>query len=550
VAAVELAVGERNHAGEPASRTHWGEKAGKLVDGAGQRVESSPRLLLGISLFLFLVVTLSHAKRRLWFDELHTLYLSGLPTYHDMWRALLAGVDFNPPAVYLFTRWSNQWIGTSPTATRLPEILLAVVMCLSLFTFVRRRRGVFFGLGAMWFPLITVAANYSSEARPHSLVLGFCALAMAGWQRAADGGRRGWALAVMSFSIAGFLMSHCYSVLILLAFGAAELTRLAIRKKPDWVMWLCIVAPMSTGLVYLPMLHGVGGLVMQSVIFKPGLANVPRFYGFLLNDQGGGSLIWQEAIWPVAMVVIIAGILRQAPAADGRSGKTGWPAYELVFLSALALLPLFGQSLAVLARSPFTDRYALAAVIGLGALLAEFVFRSSGGNRRAGLAMTLIFGGWFVTSFVTWFGSLVQTHPWDLPTIQLATLPKDTLIVISDPLMFLEAEYYEPPQVAERLRLLTDPLRSVEYTGSDMFDKGLYRTKTIFPFPGKLVDYKTFVSSTPHFMAYGPFANPEDWVFRTLLASGAEVNIQGQSNYPSTHGTNCMLVDVRTTARN
>jgi hypothetical protein len=527
---------------------------GVLLNAAATRVETCPRFFLGLSAAIFLLATLAHSKRRFWFDELHTFYISRVPTLHDVWMVLMSGVDFNPPAIYLFTRMSHRILGTSPAATRLPEILLFLVMCFSIFVFVRRRTGVLFALGAMWFPLITVAYTFSAEARPHALVLGFCALAMVSWQRATEGGRRSLALALMSMSIAGFLMSHCYSVLILIAFGTAESVRFAVRRKPDWPLWACVIAPMSCGALYFPMLQHMQKFTMQSVIFKAGISFVPRFYAFLFNDPLNATerVIWHETVWPLLLVLLIAGFAKRQPASvnpPGKSGTPGIPVHEVVFLVTLSLLPVFGQGLASITSSPFNDRYALSAVIGISALLAFFVFRVTAGSQRAALAMVFIFSSWFVADFGTWFASLFESHPWSLPSIQLASLPKDTLIVISDPFMFLEAEYYEPPEVAERLRLLTEPETALRYTGTDMFDRGYYKAQEIFLLQGRIVDYSAFLGANRHFMAYGPFFDPEDWLFRKLLSSEeATVVMKGQSTYPSTHGQQCMLVEVTTTA--
>jgi hypothetical protein len=533
---------------EPCATVEAAGRKGRMLDSIALGVEKKFQLFLGLSIAIFLLITLAHSMRRFWFDELHTYYISRLPTWHDSWQVILSGVDFNPPGVYLMTRWSQAMFGISPTATRLPEILLFLVMCCSIFVFVRRRYGALFALGAMWFPLITVAYSYSSEARPHALVLGFCALAMVSWQRATEGGARGWSLAVLSLSVAGFLLSHCFSVLILIAFGIAELARLASRRKADWILWTSIAAPVSSVLIYLPMLRNVKGMTMRSIIFTPGLSLVPRFYRYLFNDRLNGvePSFWHETIWPLFIVVILAALLKNTSRNldDGELVPTGMPAHEVIFLVSLSLLPVFGQSMALLTKSPFNDRYALSAVIGLSILLAAFVFKVTGGDRRAGLAMTMIFGAWFVFDFGDQMRAMFQEHPWDLPSIELSSLPKDTLIVISDPLMFVEAEFYEPPQVAKRLRLLTDAKLAIRYTGTDMFDRGFYKSQDLLQVKGLVQDYQTFLNSTTHFMVFGPFTDPEDWVMRSLLTSGATMNLKQQGSYFTTHGQQCMLLDV------
>jgi hypothetical protein len=515
-------------------------------DALVRRLEKRPYAFLGISLSIFLITSFAHAKRRFWFDELITFYICRLPTFHDVWQSLVAGIDFNPPLIYLLTRLSHQTLGVSSTTTRLPEVLFFVVMCSGIFLFVRRRCGVLYGLAAMWFPLITMAYSYSVEARPHAFVLGFCAIAMVAWQRAAEGGRRTWALALMFLSIAGFLMSHCYSVLILIPLGIGELARLAVRRKPDWILWSCIVAPIASVAVYIPMMQHMKGYSAQTMHSTPGLAAVPRFYSSLFNDQGG---FWHETVWPIFFILVLAAFAKRSPS-DSQAPqelKKVFPFHELAFLVTLSLIPFFGQMLALMANSIFYDRYALSAIVGMSPLLAFFVYRVTCGSQRVALAMTLVIMSWFMVDFGIWFNGLFQNHhPWDLGSIQLASLPEDTLIVISDPHMFMEAEHYEPPEVTGRLRLLTDPALDIKYTGSDMVDQTFYRTNALLPVKGRIEDYHAFLAATKHFIAVGPFTDPEDWLFRDLITSGATVLVKGQTTYPTGHGANCMLVDVTT----
>jgi hypothetical protein len=151
----------------------------------------------------------------------------------------------------------------------------------------------------------------------------------------------------------------------------------------------------------------------------------------------------------------------------------------------------------------------------------------------------------FVADFGIWFASLTQSRPWDIPVAQLSSLPKDIPIVISDPLMFLEADYYEPPEIASRLRFITDRTPSLRYTGTDMFDRGYYTMRRWFPLKGQIVECADFLPSNKHFFVFGPFFNPEDWFLRRLTDIGGDVNWKGQFRYPATHGDENVLLDVK-----
>jgi hypothetical protein len=113
-----------------------------------------------------------------------------------------------------------------------------------------------------------------------------------------------------------------------------------------------------------------------------------------------------------------------------------------------------------------------------------------------------------------------------------------------DPLMFLEADYYEPPEVASRLRFLTDKAAALRFIGTDTFDRGYYTMRRWFPIKGKIVEYRDFVGREKHFYVYGPFHHPEDWLLRKLTQEHGTLNLMGQFQYPGTHGAENALLQV------
>lgn len=521
----------------------------------GSCLERRPRYFLTLFALVYSVVTLAHAQRRFWYDELFTYYICRLPHMSDVFRALADGLDFNPPLLYITTRLSWQAFGVSPMTTRVPETIGFGVFCLCVFVFTRRRAGTVFAFAAMCFPPITAAYGYASEARPYGLVMGFCGLAAVCWQSATSARRRKAALAGLALAAAGLALSHCYSVLIFVAFAAAELLRLFRRRRADWALWLCLFGPLSVAFVwlYLPMLHNVKAYVVNSVSFHPGLGLAPRFFSFLLNNQSHAfekRMIF-ETVWPLLAALAASCLARRdhGDTAEPRS-SADLPSHELAFLFALGLLPVFGNILAVFTRAPFIDRYALSAVFGVAVLLSCLAARASAGNRSLGAGLAALFSVWFMAGFVLWFASLfAEPKFYDFPIARLADLPPGVPIVISDPLMFLEADYYEPPAVAERLRFVTDRESALRFTGTDMFDRGYYTMRRWFPLKGQLADYHDFLATQKRFYVYGPFDDPEDWLLRKLTQENAHLVLKGQFRRPGSHGDDNVLLEVNLSSR-
>lgn len=530
----------------------------RALDRLASSLERKPVLFLAPFLVMYAIVTLAHAQRRFWYDEFFTYYICRLPHLSDIFHAVMDGLDFNPPLLYLTTRLSWNAFGVSPMTTRIPQMLGFLVFCLCIFVFTRRRAGTLFGFAAMSFPLLTAAYGYSSEARPYGIVMAFCGLAAIFWQSAASARRRHGALAGLALSAAALILTHCYSVLIFMAFAAAELVRLGTRRRADWPLWLCLFAPLSIGFAYLPMLRNVTAYAVNSISFHSGLGLAPRFYSFIFNDQSRAfeKSLMPETIWPL-LIALIAICLSRRDSRRADSYKDGeihdrgrLPRHEFAFLLALCLMPVYGNILAGFTRAPFLDRYAVSAVFGISALLGILASRVTGGNRRLGVGLAAGFSLWFATGFVLWFASLFsQPKSYDFPLAKLSALPAGLPIVMSDPLMFLEANYYEPPSVAARLRFLTDHESALRYIGTDMFDRGYYTMRRWFPIKGEVVEYRDFLATERQFYVYGPFDDPESWLLRKLTQENADLNMKGQFRYPGSHGDSDILLRVDLTPK-
>ena len=95
-----------------------------------------------------------------------------------------------PPLFYAITRASFWLFGVNNLSIRLPEMLAFWMASACLYVYVRRATSALAGLVAATLPLVTTAFQYSYEARPYALVIGFGALALLAWQSVALGRRR------------------------------------------------------------------------------------------------------------------------------------------------------------------------------------------------------------------------------------------------------------------------------------------------------------------------------------------------------------------------
>jgi hypothetical protein len=322
----------------------------------------TPVLLAIFSVFYLLDVCLRAAEKFFWYDEIFTLYFSRLSDFSSLWRALQAGVDFNPPLFYLFTRASLVVFGEGNIAIRLPEILGFLIFCLCLFYFVQRHAGMISGLCALLLPMLTGAYFYAYDARPHAIVLGACGLAMICWQRATESRliNPKW-LSGFSLSLLLAFMLHCYALILVSPFAIAEVIETFRLRRVRLQVWLAIVLPAVVSVpLYLVLLRSYGKLNTANSFSNIAVARwnqFPAFYVFLLTPC--------VLILLSALAVFAAS--RLFPERLSASDDLVSFAARRDFLLGLAflVLPLFGIILGKVVHGPSFSRYFLSALAGV-----------------------------------------------------------------------------------------------------------------------------------------------------------------------------------------
>jgi hypothetical protein len=488
------------------------------IETVSERIEAGKYFYLYCFLMLFFILTALRAgSRALWYDELFTFYMSHLPSMGAIWAGLKQGADLNPPLIYVATRAAFRLFGDGPVAARLPAMIGFLAMSVCLFRFVAKRTNAVYGFVAMLFPWITGARRYAYEARAYGLVLGFSALALLCWQSACEGKRRRLALAGLTLSVAGALMSHCYAVLLFVPLGLGELVRTWRAKRIDWPVWMAIVAPAPLVLTYLPLMRANNGLVLNNAIFAPRFASIAEFCTAVL-----GPAVWP---WVIGFAVVLwmarrGGETEQQPPAR-------IPAHEIAAAAGLVAIPLCALLLAFALTHVFETRYGLSAVMGLGMLFAFLAYTRTANRGATGvLLMGVFLAGFLMNSF--WAAPDDTTQSLAIRGLDPDQVEKDVPFVIGSGTLFLQVDHYAKPELASRLYLLRDPRVAVRYTGSDVFDNGYPILQRWFPIKGHIEDYRSFMDRHERFMVFGPMHDPLDWLIFKLVDDGAQMNFRGQ----------------------
>jgi len=469
---------------------------------SGKLEKRKPWVLCGFSVLYLLSMALLAIRKRLWSDELLTLYISKLPSLSDVWSALLTGADQNPVPFFLMTRASLALLGENNFALRLPAVLGFLLMSLCLFKFTAKRSSVFYGVVAMLFPLTTAAYWYAYEARPYGLVLGFGALSLLCWQSATEEHYRGLSLTCLSLSLAATLSSHYYGVFIFFPLALGEAARSLARRRLDLPVWGAFGFGLTPLLLFLPLIRQAKN---HSGVFwsPPRWLAVADFYNWLLAP----SVLPLTAL--IVLLAVSSFFYQSAPDDRPRETRALPPLHEIVAVLGFMALPVVAVILAKLVTKGFTDRYALPAIIGLSIFMALAAYRLAERRAIVGAALALLLGGWFgIIEARILLGEAANMEPTEhLNPVAISDFLQvkggaDLPIVISDHHTFFYLAHYAPQKIASRLVYLADPEASLRRLGHSSTEQGALAL--LGPWLHLNVEeFRPYIAAHPRFLVYG-----------------------------------------------
>ena len=463
-------------------------------------------IFLLVSALYFIDTCLRASLKTFWFDELFTVYLCRLPTFHATWVAVMRGSDFNPPLFYLLTRWSESLFGEGLIATRLPAIIGFWIFGVCLYAFVSRRLNRTAGCIAALFPFFTLAHYYSYEARAHGVVLAFSGLMLVCWQRARERSRVSLWLLGLFLSFLAALLTHIYAVYLIIPFLAAEgYSLLRERRLHLGALIVVLLAPACVLPLYLRMVHEYKTLTP--------LGGLPTHL-YVVAQQYLVSLFAPALVILLLFLVLFAWECRQVPTVGNAPMASSLSSAEMALAVGFALIPVFGIIGVRMSHGPFFDRYFLTAIAGYAILLGQAsAFR--GGRNLAARGVVLVMFLMLLASTVISVryhrrhSDLAQVEPSShfafssspaVPLEHNSHLLRDTssrdILVTAEP-VFLYLHYYAPPELRRRLvfgapepnGMFLRSYRRLVATGIDL------RTATFSEFFATHDDFLTYGSS-------------------------------------------------------
>jgi hypothetical protein len=468
---------------------------------------------------LYAAGVMLHARGKpFWYDEVFTVMAASAPDAASTWSAAQK-LDAAPPLTHLLAHFAVSWFGRGEIAVRLPQIAGFWIFCLCLYSFVRRRLGIFYGLAALLLPVATQAYEYAYEARAYGLVLAFCGLMLVAWQVAADseGARHALACAGIAFSLAAALMCHYYAALLYLPLAAGEAYRTWQQRRMAWGIWLAMFLGAA------PLMWRVA--TIRAVVHGFSATSWSDVQGIDVLDFWNDGLKSGLSALVLALVVMALWAWKSPAAPEAPEEPAQLAPWEMLAAITFLTIPFCAVVFGLLVTHVYSARYALAGLAGVVVLLPAVVAHMTRGRALIGFLMLALAALPLIVVSVT---IPPPRDPIAEETVLIDAL-KQGPVVVADGQLFMQMWLYLPETLKSNLLFLVDREASVKYQAfnTSAIDAALTSVRDFYPIHA--LDYSAFAASGKEFRLLQNPLKP-GWVLEKIAADGGSEVIERYTN--------------------
>ncbi len=463
------------------------------------------------TLLYFSAVLASAFTKELWFDELVTLYVDRQPTLADVWKALAGSADAMPPLFHILTRAAHGVISNEAAATRFPANVGYWVMCVAVWSFLRRRMPAVHAWTGVAAALLPATFYYATEGRSYGLTLGLAAVAMLLWQRAVEQDRRPIHVAGLAVALCAAVCSHYYAVFLTIPVGLAELYRTRHSGKRDWPVLLAAASILIPLAAHQPLIRAAD-VYRADLWAAPTILDGPRFYLELLAGIGPA----------ITLALIVGGVAVRFAGEFSQPSDAGLRPVELVFGMGLLAIPLAVLASAFLITHTYFPRYGMAAAIGLMVVSGEASVRALG---RRPTAAACFAGALFLALGIQRAHDVVSNWR-NLPTAPaMAAVAAATRgpVVVEEAVTYLNVWHYSPAELRSRMTFVVDADAAMREAKLGNPETSLQK---LLPYaPLRLEKPEPFLRGHREFSLLVHPTRPS-WMLRELTSRGATLEIR------------------------
>jgi hypothetical protein len=469
-------------------------------------------LALLIIVFTWLGANAVAGQKAFWFDEILTLRVSEASPGKDLWQAMTAGFEFNPPMAYLAVRASESIYGRGEVSSRLPFMLAGIVSLLFLFLIQLRKGDPWAGTWAILFLLSTEALSYFYEARGY--VFTICATLIAWFCVECIDRSARWAnlraLGIF-FAIAMALLSHMWAILIPACFGCAILIECWQERRLDLKPLIAIALACPIALHYPALVAAT-----KAVQFNNEIYNIPFF-------QATELILYRLPIlclFLVLIILVLSPFLRSA-AKPSLEAKIN---FETLLCLGLIATPFLIYAATRVTSTAFMRRYTLLFALGVAILLAkQFSPIFSRAHRAIQVVLVTVALAVVFVRFATDISRVDKTSDHKFEDVEFSPLVNGKEpIFFGNGLDYLSAEFYAGPQLSKRFHFVADRGRAIQFTGTDGVDSAMILGESRLHLHNRLASWQDLTKIQSSFWVVDS-ESPLNWLRPALFAAGYDV---------------------------
>lgn len=447
------------------------------IGGGARHAPTGPVLSIA-ALLAFSIAILARAAARLpfWYDESLTVRLSRLQLPGELWRALTAGFEFNPPLIYVATKLGRLLPGPETLTARLPGLLGYALLVGSLFVFLRRRIGPWFAVSAVaLLPLADYTIRYAIEARAYMLLLGVSSCALVFWQQTAER-RSPFAPIALTLATASALLLHVWAIVLPMAVVVGELVEWARTRSIRWRVVWALAAASPVLALYPVLLRASRTVVFGGAAYE---STAAKLYAAFRSD------VPRPRVIAAAVITATLAAWWARPGQDRRSRRRGWfeptsgvpfEASEVAVLLVLLASPAIPYLYAVGTAGAFMTRYALFALPAVISLLGALLHSLGRGQRIAGQSAAAI----SLLGVLVYFPPKVPTTGSQSAIVESlsvagASLDPSVPLVLVNPVDVTAFDEQADDAIRQRAIFVADPDLALKYTRTNGIDLGYVR---------------------------------------------------------------------------
>jgi hypothetical protein len=479
--------------------------------------KSRPKILATAGLVALVVYSvirsvIAAAEKPLWFDEICTWIVARLGSAQAIWQALKNAADGQPPLFYLIQAHFGSLVRQQEIAFRIPSIVGFACVLAFVFAFTRKRTTAGYALLCSALPLLTILFDtYAIEARPYSLEVACFALALLCYQQAPAA--RWMVLMGLALLLAENL--HYYAVFALVPFGAAEITLFWKTRRFRLSVWLALLCGCLPLLWLFPLLRALKITYGQHLLAPASLVRTFAIYGWIFASHSNVALVSALVMTGAAALLVAGAAVIQALIKSPRLWNA-WAsdpyAHEHILALGFLALPFIAYLGAKIGRGLFLDRYVLSMVLGIPLAACYLLPRLGRKSRTAFVAVVILLLAAREARFWISQDHHIGQHQFSwIPVEQMVNSAghPNLPVVISSAVQYLELNHYAPVELEDRLVLLVDPPKAIEYDGTDSGDRQMLILRSYAPM--HVEEFPSFRAARTEFLLFSNGDPRLDW---------------------------------------